>query len=119
MSALRKLTKRHEFVKVAQQGKYASAASVIVQLLIPSEAELNSGPRFGFTASKRVGNAIRRNRAKRRLREAIRELKVQQIEFRGDLVVIAKPNAVDVPFDIILRDIKYCLRKCFEAYNGH
>lgn len=119
MSSLLKLTKRHEFIKVAQQGKHASASSIIVQWLPPTENNVINRLRVGFTASKRVGNAIRRNKAKRRLREAIRLVAAEQQDLSGDIVLIAKPKAVDVDYAIIIRDLRYCLRKCLEAPNGN
>lgn len=119
MSSLPKLTKRHEFIKVAQQGRYATAVSVIVQHLSPVDGQDMNGLRVGFTASKRVGNAVRRNRAKRRLREAIRHIVTLQKDLRGDIVLIAKPVAIDVPFSILIRDIQYCLRKCLEPKHAN
>jgi ribonuclease P protein component len=107
---LRRLTKRKEFVKVAQDGVYCPTATLIVQVLFPSSIEAVTG--IGFTASRRVGNAVRRNRAKRRLREIVR-LILPDLEIPTcDIVVIAKAATVDAPFDILKRDFAYALRKC-------
>ncbi len=109
---LRRLTKRREFVKVAQEGVYCPAATLIVQMLIPCTVEQTTG--IGFTASRRVGNAVRRNRAKRRLREIVR-LSFPELDVPCcDIVVIAKAATVDAPFDILKRDFSYALRRCIK-----
>ena len=51
--------------------------------------------RFTVVAGKRVGNAVARNRAKRRLRAALRELPLQP---GTDYVVVARPGAVTAPW---------------------
>ncbi len=53
--------------------------------------------RFGFTASRRVGNAVRRNRARRLLRESIR-LRFATIEPGWDIIFIARPAILNKSF---------------------
>ena len=65
---LTRLTRRGEFLKVASRGRKAARPGLVLQAL-PQPA---GGLRLGFTATKKIGNAVVRNRAKRRLREAAR-----------------------------------------------
>ncbi|CAI8038742.1 Ribonuclease P protein component [Geodia barretti] len=51
--------------------------------------------RFGFSVSKRVGNAVVRNRVKRRLKEVARVELLPRIECGWDFVVIARKDAAD------------------------
>lgn len=112
----RRLKKRREFLRVAQQGVYCPAATLIVQLILAEQGATSVG--FGFTASRRVGGAVRRNRAKRRLREAVRHV-LGGIDFPlCDVVVIAKPATVDAPFDYLLRDLRYAITKCLKEVSS-
>lgn len=60
---------------------------------------------LGFTASKKVGNAVARNRAKRRLRAAARELLPEHGLPGVDYVLVARQSAVDAPWDALLDDV--------------
>lgn len=73
--SLAKLQKRWQFVLVAKKGRYKVGPLCTVQLLPAPPTFPRLAPfHVGFTASKKVGNAVKRNRAKRRLRAAIQHL---------------------------------------------
>lgn len=57
-----------------------------------------AGARFGFTVTKKLGNAVTRNRAKRRLREAIRTISPQDFRADMDYVVIAREPSLSLAF---------------------
>lgn len=63
--------------------------------MAPNELTLN---RFGFTVSRRIGNAVIRNRAKRRLKEIVRTLQIKQ---GWDVVLIARPKIKSAEFTSI------------------
>lgn len=109
MISLPRLKKRREFVKVAKEGSYASSATLVVQCLmcdLPSSREFRL--RVGFTASRRVGNAVKRNKAKRRMREIIHLWRKEAGTLPScDLVMIAKPSLATAPF----KKIQYDFRK--------
>ena len=65
--------------------------------------------RFGFLASKRVGNATERNRAKRLLREAVRQ-QLDEIENGWDCLFIAKRNTVEASFVDVEGAVRHLLR---------
>lgn len=68
--------------------------------------------RVGFTCSKKVGNAIARNRAKRRLREVARLVLPEHGRMGWDYVLIGKPEITATrSFEDLKYDLKYALRK--------
>lgn len=65
--------------------------------------------RIGFTATRRIGGAVVRNRAKRRLREAARRLAPDHALPGCDYVLIARAGTVSRPWDQLLDDVKTAL----------
>ncbi|RAI59845.1 ribonuclease P protein component [Roseicella frigidaeris] len=109
---LPRLTRRGEFLKVAGRGRKAARPGLVLQAL-PQPA---GGLRLGFTATKKIGNAVIRNRAKRRLREAARLLlgaaPPASWEAGGwDLVLIARDGTGGRPWPALLGDLRGALRQ--------
>ena len=67
--------------------------------------------RVGFTVTKKTGNAVVRNRIKRRLREAIRQVSLPEKLAGHDAVVIARREALDIPFENLICDITSAFEK--------
>lgn len=85
----RRLQRRADFLRV-QAGGVRVGTSHLLLLLLP---RATPGPgRFGIVASKKVGGAVQRNRAKRLVREAMRRRQLDLIEEGIDLVVIVRPG---------------------------
>lgn len=110
MTALpaRRLKKRSAFLRVAREGRKAATRSLVLQSL---ETDAQSGLRSGFTATKKIGNAVARNRTKRRLREALRLTTAEATCRPADVVVIGRAATRQLPFSQILRDMRDALRK--------
>lgn len=103
-----RLKKRPEFLYVASKGKKWVSQSVVVQSI---ENETNI-IRFGYTATKKVGNAVIRNRAKRRLRAAADHImNTEQFASGYDIVLIARDATPNVDWDQLIKDLRWCLKR--------
>ncbi|MFK7746621.1 MAG: ribonuclease P protein component [Roseobacter sp.] len=104
------LTKRADFLRASRGPRVVTHGFVLqVRVRQPGEA---CGARVGFTCSKKVGNAVARNRAKRRLREIAR-LVLPQMGHNGvDYVLIGRAGkTASHPFGALQSDLRDALRK--------
>lgn len=100
------LTQRRDFVAASKVGLKGVASSLIVQIVRRGDG---LAPRYGITASKKIGNAVIRNRAKRRLREVVRLILSEQAELGADYVLIARHNTVSVDWAQLTADFTKAL----------
>lgn len=108
MSALGKLLQRAEFLAVAATNQKWVMPGVIVQWSVREGA---ASIRYGLTASRKVGGAVQRNRARRRLRALATELLPQAGFSAADIVLIARPATISRPFNDLRNDIRTALSK--------
>ncbi len=98
-----RLRKNRAFQYVYRRGQSVACRDLV--LLFAKGREL----KVGFSVSRKVGNAVVRNRTKRRLRECFRphlgDLKT------GLYVVVARPSAAKAAFQSLDRDLRYLLKK--------
>ncbi|MDP3660737.1 MAG: ribonuclease P protein component [Phenylobacterium sp.] len=104
--AIERLRKRPEFLACAQAPSCARGA-VVVQAR--NRADGAALVRTGFTATRRIGGSVVRNRAKRRLREAARLLTPQFAAPGFDYVFIARGGVTTRPWPRLLDDVKSAL----------
>lgn len=92
---LERLKRRRDFLAAARARRWATPAFVL-QARRRGEDEIDAGerPRIGFTASKKVGKAVERNRAKRRLRAVVGASAPERARDGWDYVLIARAGAV-------------------------
>ena len=76
------------------------------------------GPRYGLTASRRVGNAVARNRARRRLRAAAEDVLPRIADGDCDYVLIGRKTSLERPFEALKRDLEEALRKLGTARSA-
>ncbi len=67
--------------------------------------------RVGFTTSRRVGNAVSRNRARRRLRSAVREILAVHAKPDRDYVVIGRTATLTRSYPALLNDLETALKR--------
>jgi ribonuclease P protein component len=77
----------------------------------PQDVHKTDTVRVGFTVTKKVGDAVRRNRAKRRLREVARAVLPLYAVGGTDYVLIGRDATLTRPFADLIEDLKTALRK--------
>jgi ribonuclease P protein component len=105
-----RLKRRSEFLRVAGKGRKWAMPGVVVQALRRTEEE---GPaiRVGFTASKKVGIAVARNRARRRLRAAADAVLPTDAAPGHDYVLIARAETIARPYALLVEDLRTALKR--------
>ncbi len=114
------ICENHLYQKAYARGRRAAAKTICVYILGDKKARVlraahpmkQTVNRVGISASKKIGGAVARNRAKRVIREAYRLTDAQIGIKKGYLVVITARQAATVSkMQDVLRDLQYCLRK--------
>jgi len=103
-----RLTRRAEFLRVAAKGRKAPMPGLVLQAL---KRDDNAPARLGFTVTKKVGNAVIRNRTRRRLREAARLVLREQPLAGADLVLIGRDATRSRDFAALRDDLRRALSK--------
>ena len=122
---LQHLRQRREFVNVAKKGrKYAAPGLVLQALNRLNDQRRNykiatgSGVRIGFTVTRKVGNAVVRNRVRRRLRAAASQIASKHVKGNFDLVLIGRAGTKKRNFEELKQDLLKAL-KHIGAYEAN
>jgi ribonuclease P protein component len=112
MPLIERLKVRSDFLRVAATRQRWATPGLVLQFAeTPEEQRKSDTIRVGYTASRKVGDAVTRNRARRRLREAVRQVMPHHATPGSDFVVIARANTVHRRFDDLITDLESALRK--------
>lgn len=110
---MERLKQRADFLAAAT-GIKVPAAGFVLQ----TRKRADDGPvRFGFTVSKKVGNAVERNRVRRRLKEIVRLADINRLNTGHDYVLVGRRAALKLPFEKITSDFTGALRRAQSALH--
>jgi ribonuclease P protein component len=104
------LKTRADFLRVAGTRRRAARPGLVLQAA-SSPPEHDKAVRVGFTASRKVGNAVVRNRAKRRLRAAAAEVLSRAGRRGTDYVLIARAGTAERAYADLVTDLESALRQ--------
>ena len=103
-----RLLKRADFLRLSRGRRWAAPGLVLQMAPAP---EPSDALRIGFTATKKLGSAVVRNRVKRRLREAARAVLPLLGSQGHDYVLVGREATAERPFVALIEDLKQALRK--------
>jgi ribonuclease P protein component len=108
---MERLLRRRDFLSAAK-GRFVPQAGVLVQA---RDRRDEAPPRVGFTCTKKLGNAVTRNRIRRRLKEAARAVLPGVARCGFDYVLIGREASETRAFDALKNDIISAVSKLHAA----
>lgn len=122
---LARLTQRKQFLAAADQGRRFRSSAFTVQVLDApvreaggSDAREPDGLRLGLTASRKVGNAVKRNRIRRRLRVAAAEALADQAGRPCDVVIVARAETLTADFRTLVSELSVAIERARPQGQG-
>jgi len=106
-----RLLKRGEFLAAAK-GRRASTGLLTLQCIRTAAGD---GPRLGLTVSKKAGGSVERNRIRRRLRHAVRQIAPMAARPGHDYVIVARHELLGAAYDQLLADLESAFARVHEA----
>lgn len=97
------IKKRATFVHIRDKGVFIQSKNINVQKLLNQELDGKIG--VGYTATKRIGNAVKRNKAKRIMRELAKKILIKG-KTNTYYVLIAKLSILDTKFKTLLEEME-------------
>ena len=112
VSVLPRLKQRPDFLRVAATGQKWVTPGLIIQVRERSYREISTNEaRIGFTVTRKVGNSVKRNRVRRRLKAAAAEIMTKYAREGIDFVIIGRKNTLTRPFTALTDDMTMALKK--------
>jgi ribonuclease P protein component len=115
---LARLTQRKQFLAAAEHGRRFRSSAFSVQVRDATGEPGRDGLKLGLTASRKVGNSVKRNRIRRRLRAAAQTALSQQAGRACDVVIVARPETLTIDFQALVADLSVALDRARPARPG-
>ncbi len=104
------IKKKEDFTHVFRNGSFLNCSSFTINYAKKSKVVSKSLPRFGIIASKKVGNAVQRNFAKRRTK-ALKDIFLNCGKNEFDYILVAKKDLLNENFKILSSQLEQILNK--------
>ncbi|MDF2921096.1 MAG: ribonuclease protein component [Paenibacillaceae bacterium] len=105
-----RLTRREDFNKVYRHGKSSANHQLVVYVLNRPQSAEGAGFRLGISVSKKVGNAVVRNRMRRMIKEIVR-LNADKLLPRKDMILIVRKPAVEMEYAELEKSVLHVLKR--------
>lgn len=108
---LPRLKRRSDFLRVARTGSKWVTKGLVMQAAPQRDYPSDNSARVGFTVSKKVGNAVKRNRARRRLKSAAQQVMPAHAAPAIDYVLIGRHTTLQRPWPKLVHDLETALKR--------
>ncbi len=108
---LKRLKKRRDFLAISATKQRFIVKSCVIQYKKSDSDTPQDEVIIGFTVTKKQGNAVCRNKIKRKLKEAANVVFRQLAKTGYEYVIIGRKEAIDRDFQLIINDMKFALEK--------
>lgn len=118
---LERLKVRPDFLRVAATRRRHAMPGLVLQVADTPAADVSAAEhriRVGFTATRKIGAAVTRNRARRRLRAVAAKILPAHAKSGRDYVVIARGGTATRPYEKLVADMETALRRLDSWHNG-
>jgi ribonuclease P protein component len=109
-AAFGRLRRRAEFQRVSRGLRRGAEAFTLQAARREGRSDGPAGARVGLTVTRKIGNAVVRNRIRRRLKEALRAARPLEAEADHDYVLIARREALGRSFAALVEDVREAFR---------
>ena len=109
---MKRLKKRRDYVRVSKTGRRAGGRFLSLQIVFSEpDSGMKATCRVGFTATKKVGNAVERNRARRRMRVLADSVLSEYVVGNVDCVLVARRSMLEAKFVQLADELRRLLVK--------
>lgn len=106
-----RILKNRDFRRVYDEGVRFTTRLFAAFYLDTADSARTTGARVGFTVPRALGKAVKRNRIRRRMREAVR-LELPALGPQWDIVINPRRAVLDAPFDEMRSEVRKLVHRC-------
>lgn len=114
-NSLNRIKNRADYLRIREKGATSVMPGLVLLAACSSSHAKNIGPRIGYTVSKKVGNAVQRNRARRRLKSIASDILLKEGSKSLDYVLIGRSATLTRAYDLLAQDFRRALKKIDQA----